>query len=53
MVNLWNSPEYADIKGELTQRLLSEVMAATDLSNGRRQAPVTPWRKAVVARQGR
>ena len=52
MVNLWSSPEYADIKDELTQRLLSEGMAATDLSYGRRQAPVTPWRKAVVARQG-
>ncbi len=51
MVNLWNSSKHAGIKGELTQRLLSEVMAATDLSNGRRQAPVVPWRKAVVARQ--
>jgi arylsulfatase A-like enzyme len=39
------------IKCEPTQRLLAEVMAATDLSNGRRQSPVTPRRKAVVARQ--
>ena len=51
MVNLWNSSEHAGIRNELTQRLLAEVMAATDLSNGRRQSPTTPWRKAVVSGQ--
>ena len=51
MTNLWQSAEHSDIKNELILRLLAEVIAATDLSNGRRQSPEVPWRKAVVARK--
>ncbi|HHT27488.1 MAG TPA: sulfatase-like hydrolase/transferase [Firmicutes bacterium] len=40
--NLWQDEAYQQVKTELLQRLLEEVVCALDVSNGRVQAPRAP-----------
>ncbi len=49
MRNLWAEPQYAALRGELTTRLLDEVICSQEMRNGRRQSPATPvphWKAA-------
>jgi arylsulfatase A-like enzyme len=40
--NLWNAPSYAELRTELMNRLLEEVICSFDVANGRRQKPSPP-----------